>query len=400
MRIGKILVTGMAAGMIVFTSSTLDVAGAVGEAVYEAEADTGEVVYEPPTFTDIKGHWAETLLRWVQQNRYADGYDDGSFHPDQPITEAEFLKMYYRFFEYPKAVSISEDWVAAPYRLAAMWHQPALGLIEPTARMEPVTRAKAAQLIVSGLGMNYRTSDSIVYLLGNVMLPASTPKTLQDFRGGEKLTRAEAADWLRSVRLKGMSDIELRPEEPSNPKLLPSLPARSVNSPDFTAVPVSIEDFGIANSQQEVALEFGSPRSQIEQIYGASSGEGVFNNERYGDLSVHYNVQSKMNSWNIDAPEEGAGEVAGRTFKNIQPGTSVLSDVIEAYGTFVSVGGSFGPIASYWYEIVDGRYIPRVSPWDIKHLDNGLYIGFSIDKTTLVVKSVHVSTARRALNPF
>lgn len=41
-------------------------------------------------FTDIKGHWAEAQIKDVLQREIMNGRTDGQFHPDAPLTRAEF----------------------------------------------------------------------------------------------------------------------------------------------------------------------------------------------------------------------------------------------------------------------------------------------------------------------
>lgn len=43
--------------------------------------------------SDIQGHWAERQIEQAVAEGWVDGYPDGSFHPDNTITQAEFTKM-------------------------------------------------------------------------------------------------------------------------------------------------------------------------------------------------------------------------------------------------------------------------------------------------------------------
>lgn len=45
------------------------------------------------TFNDIDGHWAETVIEKWKDNGYINGYPDGSFKPDNPVTRAELSKI-------------------------------------------------------------------------------------------------------------------------------------------------------------------------------------------------------------------------------------------------------------------------------------------------------------------
>ncbi|OMD33604.1 S-layer homology domain-containing protein [Paenibacillus odorifer] len=404
MKIMKLLVLGLISGTIV----------TCGNVSYRVHADTttyentetyeevDEDVEEDPgssLFTDIQGHWSEPWVRWALDNQLMVGYDDGSFRPDQPITEAEFLKLFYLSFGYPKATSIGEEWTAAPYRMAKWWNHPVTGLQYPVARSAPITRMAAARLVASGLGMNYNDTDSVVYLLGNSLLPLPGEPTLVGFRGNLPLTRAEAIQWMRMLKLKGIYTVNSRPEGRSDRSHLPSLPEQGTGLKDFIAVPVTDRDFGIADSGRNLFIDFGSSRMLVGEHYGDSTGQDVFNNEMYKEVSVHYDTEGRLNTWKIDKDNERIDPIHIGTLNNIRPGISTLEDVLKAYGTYVAVDNEYGIIVSYWFENKGGVYEPRLSPFEMDNMEGGFYIGFIIDKQSLKVQTILISTAQQAMNP-
>lgn len=44
-------------------------------------------------FTDVQGHWAETAILRLADRGVINGYPDGSYRPDQPVTRAEMAKL-------------------------------------------------------------------------------------------------------------------------------------------------------------------------------------------------------------------------------------------------------------------------------------------------------------------
>lgn len=63
----------------------------------ELELDTGNAAKDPPTFSDIDGHWAGKYIEALVDADIIDpaDYPDG-FKPDEPITRAEIIKMMVR----------------------------------------------------------------------------------------------------------------------------------------------------------------------------------------------------------------------------------------------------------------------------------------------------------------
>jgi hypothetical protein len=51
------------------------------------------------TFSDVSGHWAERDIQFAASVGWVNGYPDGTFRPDQPITRAEFMTLANRMLE-------------------------------------------------------------------------------------------------------------------------------------------------------------------------------------------------------------------------------------------------------------------------------------------------------------
>lgn len=57
---------------------------------------------EPVTVDDITGHWAEKAIRWCMERGLMQGYEDGTFQPDKPVTRAELATVIKRLEEETK----------------------------------------------------------------------------------------------------------------------------------------------------------------------------------------------------------------------------------------------------------------------------------------------------------
>ena len=53
----------------------------------------------PEPVDDITGHWAEESIRWCIEHGLMQGYPDGSFQPDRPVTRAELATVIRRLAE-------------------------------------------------------------------------------------------------------------------------------------------------------------------------------------------------------------------------------------------------------------------------------------------------------------
>lgn len=64
-------------------------------------------------FPDCRGHWAEQTIIECTNKNYLDGYEDGNFRPDAPVTAAEFAKIYSAWQE--KFYIVNDGYWAMPY---------------------------------------------------------------------------------------------------------------------------------------------------------------------------------------------------------------------------------------------------------------------------------------------
>lgn len=173
----------------------------------------------PISLSDVKGHWAEADIRWAVQSNLVLGYKDGTFKPDNPVTEAEFLAMLLRI--YPNAMNVVHaaarpgvNWTEPFYEAGRRFNLPLLGLEEPAKRTLPANRGLAAKLIAGAYGFHYDAFGSIAFLYEMGFSKGRSGKTLLGYEAGRGMTRAEAVTFLRAVALKpDAKELKVRAEK-------------------------------------------------------------------------------------------------------------------------------------------------------------------------------------------
>lgn len=168
-------------------------------------------------FTDIKGHWAEATIQWASEQKLVQGYEDGTFRPENVVTEAEFLAMLLRL--YPNAMEIVKqnpstpnNWSYPYYVTAKQFNMPLASSEEPSSKSLPLPRGQAAELITSAFGNHYDTNGAIAFLYDMGLSNGRKEKTLLGYEEAGKLTRAEAAQFLKSLSEKvPASELKKRP---------------------------------------------------------------------------------------------------------------------------------------------------------------------------------------------
>ncbi|MFF2093036.1 S-layer homology domain-containing protein [Paenibacillus sp. NPDC058174] len=378
----------------------------LNQSVIEEEDDDDDEVFVYVPETDITNHPAERLFQWAELEHIIDGYPDLSYKPDQLVTEAEFLKMLYRAFgiAIPTATrpKPGTDWTEGPYRVTTYFNHATQGASDQKLRAEPITKLHAAEIISSANGVHYNGEDAIAYLIGYGMANSSA-KTPNDFHGDDTFTRAEALQWIRQLALRGMLSIQVRPEAPSDPHLLPSLPASAIGTlPDFSEVPLESEDFNLLGADPFPAVNWGVSKQSIDDLFGISNEKDMFSLYRYPDFSAHFNKKGQLDAWFAKYLEDDDEEVSHtsprlRTNRGIIVGESTLIDVLGQYGTF---GYMDRGLASYYYsKNADGSFTPidyYSSANQSSGFENKYVLSFAFDHDSLAVKFIFASTVAYA----
>lgn len=177
-------------------------------------AETTDSGCEHP-FIDITGHWAEESICFLYTQDTVEGYSERNYAPDEDVTRAEFLKISLRELGYNvfavQAYTFTDtnpgDWYYQ-YITFAHWRGFVSGYDDGSFHPnDPITRAEATVMIMDIAGIiDYDVSDTITSYydvnaddwFAYAIAVATDYEIIEgygdgSFRPDDELTRAEAA---------------------------------------------------------------------------------------------------------------------------------------------------------------------------------------------------------------
>ncbi|HJV46213.1 MAG TPA: GDSL-type esterase/lipase family protein [Bacillota bacterium] len=167
-------------------------------------------------FADISSHWAKSVIEKGVDEGIVKGYPDGSFRPDQSVTQSEFIALLIRIF--PNAQKDSVDW--SNTHASSQWTDSIENIIQqyhiPVGKTltNPITRMEVAQIIASAEGYHYDNQGAIAYLYDQGLSQGRSSQTIEGFDGGGTLTRAEALAFIMNMKEKGLTnEMKKRPDQ-------------------------------------------------------------------------------------------------------------------------------------------------------------------------------------------
>ena len=165
-------------------------------------------------FKDVPTHhYAYTAIKWAYDFDIISGYADGTFRPNQPITEQQFAHLLVNYFDleptndelvkYTKK-ELSSD---TNYNTLAAYQVPLNGYFDNTIREQAVTRGVVAQAITYVTEGKANLKESIRFLVDRDISSGQYPKyestNLVKFYGATNhLTRAQVVVLLYNLQSK------------------------------------------------------------------------------------------------------------------------------------------------------------------------------------------------------
>ena len=168
-------------------------------------------------FTDTEGHWAQdSIQKWSEEYHIIQGYEDGTFHPDNSITRGAFAGIMDRFLQF-QSISGRETFsdTAGSYWEDAILKLHAAGVYLGTDGKalagNTITRQQAVTMIARAFHIDAETTDlsySDAALIAEYARPAVAEMTAQGYLNDSwarnsppthPITRAEIIDILSNM---------------------------------------------------------------------------------------------------------------------------------------------------------------------------------------------------------
>ncbi|MBW4642127.1 MAG: S-layer homology domain-containing protein [Goleter apudmare HA4340-LM2] len=138
-----------------------------------------------PSFSDLKGHWAEIFIRGLASMGLTSGFADGSYRPDQPMTRAQYAALVAIAFNptpkrpAPNFADVARDfWAAQAIQIAASGGFVS-GFTDGTFRPnQNVQRLQVIVSLVNGLALPAADSDTLVTYSDRHTIPEYAQKAI------------------------------------------------------------------------------------------------------------------------------------------------------------------------------------------------------------------------------
>jgi hypothetical protein len=166
-------------------------------------------------FTDLQTNWHKDIVPWGVEQNIAKGFPDGTFKPDNAVTESQFLALLLRKYDKTLTDNVNKsEWYNPYYVVAKNNNYPVSETPDSV-----ILRTKVAEILAGTQGVNLTGDEAIAFLLARGLAKGKKKDevSIENYYGQEGLTRAEALQFIRNLVEAGVEEIKERPFTPSNP---------------------------------------------------------------------------------------------------------------------------------------------------------------------------------------
>lgn len=168
-------------------------------------------------FPDVKQEWMKVPVRWGVENKIVVGYNDGTFKPNNQVTEAEFSTMMARYVKVVDVDNIvkeeGEHWSQGIYDVLERYAIPLKGYKDNKAKDTGLSRGQLARIVAAKNGFNLDERQAVYYLYENDLSFGKIDGRL-DFESYDvksAVKRAEAVAFLQRLDSVGVTTFKGKP---------------------------------------------------------------------------------------------------------------------------------------------------------------------------------------------
>ncbi len=278
-------------------------------------------IAQQTTLSDIQGNWAQSFIELLNQRGIIQGFPDGTFRPDEPVTRAQFAAMLQKAFQ-KAPVRNAIEFVDMP---ANYWGKDAIETAYKTGFLQGypgnvfkpdqnIPRVQALVALVSGLNLSATTPASTVlnnyfqdageipdYALQQVsaatesLLIVNYPN-VQILNPNQVATRAEVAAFIYQALVKNGTAPELTASNTATQYIVGYKPSENTaqQTPDVEQLRQSFLLPSLPSEQLRALT------SRIVSVPGSSLTSPTAFGAQFGDLFAGASYQSRTRFVNQD----------------------------------------------------------------------------------------------------
>ncbi|MBD7985808.1 S-layer homology domain-containing protein [Sporosarcina sp. Sa2YVA2] len=289
--VSKVVLSGLLVTTVVGSTTTLASAA--------ESSSTNQVEVKASNFKDIRpGYWAAESIEWASEIGLIKGFPDGTFKPNDVLTEEQFTTMLTRFFkELQDEVDTSANndakrWADQKYEGLAHFKVPLLGYDDKDFRKNPVNRGLIAQVFAYLQADTSDLEEAVTYLFDKGVTKGSNPKgetLVEKFGATDSLTRAHAVAFFKRISESGnvtvhtevIADKVVVDKDPvaaaaelEMAKKEAMLKVDAIAIPDHKELQVKKQE--LIKEKKEIAKKMGVEISELSKAIGEAKRAGEF----------------------------------------------------------------------------------------------------------------------------
>ncbi|MFD1736843.1 S-layer homology domain-containing protein [Bacillus salitolerans] len=185
-----------------------------GDKITVSEAHTNNKFFNlnnhfSPIFKDADElYWATKEIQWAVKNGLVKGYADGTFKPENTLTEAQLATILARYFDL-KSDQQYGHWSQPIYDMLKAYNLPLKGYKDDKVKDQPVTRGTLAQVFAATQGKKSELKSAVQFMYDNELATARNgQKTYESYGVDEVLKRSHISAFFQRLDARGFNEIK------------------------------------------------------------------------------------------------------------------------------------------------------------------------------------------------